>query len=112
MSARLAKFLIVAAAMTLAMEAAQSAPISNEAFERLRSLEAQHCGIGRPQPAGDVPRWEWRRAMRLCKEPAFKLDKLIQRCRSGVSENREICARLMQWHVVKRYPPPDPRRRK
>lgn len=112
MSARLVKFLIVVAAMALAMETVQArAVISNEAFERLRLLEMQHCFIGKPQPVGDWPIREWRREMRLCRGPHLKMNKIWKRCRSGLSENSHACAQLIHLHTVRRYPPPDPRRR-
>lgn len=62
------------------------APLWRDALD---PTDVRHCGIGRPQPwGGDVPVRVWLDEMRLCKEWLTKVNK-----------------------VVKRYPPPDPRRR-
>lgn len=103
--------LMAAAVMALAMGAAQAQPISIEAYEHLRGLEGGHCSIGQPEPRGDWSVREWRRQRRLCPEIQAKLNKLMQRCKAGVGENSEVCAQMMQWHTVRRYPPPDPRKR-
>lgn len=99
--------LMAAAVMVLAMQAAQAQPeercgrLCKENMDKvdksigqlwrdaLDPTDVRHCGIGRPQPwGGDVPVRVWLDEMRLCKEHLTKVNK-----------------------VVKRYPPPDPRKR-
>jgi hypothetical protein len=100
--------LMAVAMMALAMEAAQAAQAESYCGRRCKENlikidesiaplwrdaldlnDVGHCGIGRPQPwGGDVPVWLWLQEMRLCKEYLTKVNK-----------------------IVKRYPPPDPRKR-
>jgi hypothetical protein len=85
---------------------------SNDEFDWLWRLKMQHCDIGTPPPHGDVPIRIWRREMQICKEYGLKIDKIMWRCKSGLSENNYACSRLLAGRPVIRFPPPDPRKRK
>jgi hypothetical protein len=81
---------MAAVAMALAMEAAQAQPLPLPLDNKSLYLnQLKHCGLGKPQPGGDVPIKMWRREMRLCEIEIAKVDKIL----------------------VDRYPPPDPRKR-
>jgi hypothetical protein len=102
----------IAAAAIIAPAPAQ-AITSIEAYETLIGRMSSHCLLGSLTGA---TRREIAKIMRdaqawRCDIYLRQFDRLMQRCQSNKPENSEVCARARQGHIVRRLPPPDPRRR-
>jgi hypothetical protein len=104
--------MMYAAILMLTMAgAAQAQPISDVAFDRLYGKQMEYCltgsltGASKQEVSAIL-----RRTIPLCHKYSRQIDRIRRRCELHLPENSYACAQLIQFHIVRQYPPIDPRK--